>query len=62
MVFNARTSNAEFLFGDDVLSYLEHIRQNAQKDGAAIWLSDRKRFTETTKAFAPYLGFRNIKI
>jgi hypothetical protein len=60
-VFNDETSNAEFLFDTDVVNYLEHIRQQAQNEGAAIWLSDPDRITATTKTFAPYLGFPNVK-
>ena len=61
-VFNDETSNAEFLFRTDVVNYLAQIRNEAQAEGAALWLSDPKRITETTGAFAPYLGFQNVKI
>ncbi len=59
--FNDETSNAEFLFDTDVVNFLEQIRQRAQNNDG-IWFSDPDRITATTKTFAPYLGFPNIKI
>ena len=58
-VFKDETSHAEFLFGSDVLNYLEKVAR--AKDDDPIWLSKRERITEMTKTFAPYLGFENIK-
>jgi len=59
---NDETSNAEFLFGTDVVNYLDDIRKRAQNEheGAAISFSDPDRITETTETFAPYLGFANV--
>jgi hypothetical protein len=45
--FSDETSNAEFLFDTDVVNYLEKIRQQAQKEGAAMWFSHPDRITET---------------
>jgi hypothetical protein len=59
--FNDETSNAEFLFDTDAVNCLEQIRQRAQ-NGDAISLSDPDRITATTKTFAPYLRFSNVKI
>ena len=60
-VFNDETSNAEFLFDTDVVNHLEKIRQKGREQDA-VWFSKSERITETTEAFAPYLGFANVKI
>jgi hypothetical protein len=59
--FNDETSHAEFLFGNDVVNYLDHIRQLAQKSDVN-WLSDPDRIIAMTRIFLPYLGFRNVKV
>ena len=58
--FKNATAHAEFLFGSDVVNYLGKIRKWGEEDDA-ISLSDPVRITEMSNAFAPYLGFANIK-